>query len=115
MSVVHGEQKWKCGVSELKRDIGIDTNMLNIQGQSMDAVYNGLLSQISGLSVSTQEKYKEQVDLRKQIESVQKQIVSLQKKIKAEKQFTRQIELNTEVKSLRRFLNELHLRLIGHK
>ena len=81
MSVVHGEQKWKCGVSELKRDIGIDTNMLNIQGQSMDAVYNGLLSQISGLSVSTQEKYKEQVDLRKQIESVQKQIVSLQKKI----------------------------------
>jgi len=53
--------------------------------------------------------------LRKQIESVQKQIVSLQKKIKAEKQFTRQIELNAEVKSLRRFLNELHLRLIGHK
>ena len=81
ISFVHGEQKWKCGVDELKRDIRIDASTLNIQGQSMDAVYNGLLSQISGLSASTREEYKEQVDLRKQIESVQKQIVSLQKNL----------------------------------
>lgn len=102
MSVVHGEQKWKCGVGELKRDIGIDANTLNIQGQSMDAVYNGLLSQISGLSASTREEYKEQVDVRKQIESIQKQIMILQKRIKAEKQFNRQMELNTEVRQLRK-------------
>ena len=102
MYVVHGEQKWKCGISELKRNIDIDDNTLNIQGQSMDAVYNGLLSQISGLSASTREEYKEQVDLRKQIESIQKQIVSLQKRIKAEKQFNRQMELNTEVRQLRK-------------
>ena len=81
----------------MKRDIRIDADTLNIQGQSMDAVYNGLLSQISGLSASTKEEYKEQVDLRKQIESIQKQIMTLQKRIKAEKQFNRQMELNTEV------------------
>ena len=97
MSVVHGEQKWKCGISELKRDIRIETDILNIQGQSMDAVYNGLLSQISGLSASTKEEYKEQVDVRKQ-----KQIMTLQKRIKAEKQFNRQMELNTEVRQLRK-------------
>lgn len=102
MSVVHGEQKWKCGVSELKRNIVIDEHTLDIQGQSMDAVYNGLLSQISGLSASTKEEYKEQVDLRKQIEIIQRQIASLQKKIKAEKQFNRQMELNTEVRQLRK-------------
>ena len=102
MSVVHGEQKWKCGISELKRDIRIDADTLNIQGQSMDAVYNGLLSQISGLSASTREEYKEQVDVRKQIESIQKQIMILQKRIKAEKQFNRQMELNTEVRQLRK-------------
>lgn len=106
MSVVQGEQKWKCGVSELKRNIRIDGDTLNIQGQSMDTVYNGLLSQISGLSVSTKEEYKEQVDLRKQIESIQRQIISLQKRIKAEKQFNRQMELNTEVRRLR---NEITL------
>lgn len=115
MSVVHGEQKWKCGINELQRDIQIEANTLNILGQSMDTVYNGLLSQISGLVAYSKEQYKEQVDLRKQIESIQKQIVSLQKKIKAEKQFTRQIELNADVKSLRKLLNELHLQLIRHK
>ena len=102
MSVVHGEQKWKCGIGEQKRDVLIESNTLNIQGQSMDAVYNGLLSQISGLSVSTKEEYKEQVDLRKQIESIQKQIMTLQKRIKAEKQFNRQMELNTEVRQFRK-------------
>lgn len=102
ISFVHGEQKWKCGVDELKRDIRIDASTLNIQGQSMDAVYNGLLSQISGLYASTREEYKEQVDVRKQIESIQKQIVTLQKRIKAEKQFNRQMELNTEVRQLRK-------------
>ena len=102
MLVVHGEQKWKCGIGELKRDVQIESNTLNIQGQSMDAVYNGLLSQISGLSASTREEYKEQVGLRKQIENIQKQILSLQKKIKAEKQFNRQMEMNTAVRQLRK-------------
>lgn len=102
ISFVHGEQKWKCGVSEIQRDIRIDADTLNIQGQSMDAVYNGLLSQISGLSASTREEYKEQVDVRKQIESIQKQILMLQKRIRAEKQFNRQMELNTEVRQLRK-------------
>lgn len=102
MSLAHGEQKWKCWVSELKRDVRFDSNTLNIHGLSMDAVYNSLLSQISGLSVSTKEEYKAQADLRKQIESIQRQLVSLQKKIKAEKQFNRQMELNTEVRQLRK-------------
>ena len=65
-------------------------------------VYNGLLSQISGLFASTKEEYKAQVDLRKQIENIQKQIMTLQKRIKAEKQFNRQMELNTEVRQLRK-------------
>ena len=102
ISFVHGEQKWKCGVSEIQRDIRIDADTLNIQGQSMDAVYNGLLSQISGLSVSTREEYKEQVDLRKQIEFLWKQVTVLQKKIKAEKQFNRQMELSAEMRKLKK-------------
>lgn len=107
MSIVHGEQKWKCGVSELKRDIRIDADTLNIQGQSMDAVYNCLLSQISGLSVSSKEEYKEQVELRNHIEILQKQIAALQKRIKAEKQFNRQMELNAEVRKLKKEITVL--------
>lgn len=111
MSVVHGEQKWKCGVGELKRNIRIETDTLNIQGQSMDAVYNGLLSQISGLSASTREEYKEQVDLRKQIEFLWKQVAVLQKKIKAEKQFNRQMELSAEMRKLKKEITVLSVSL----
>lgn len=111
MSIVHGEQKWKCGVSELKHDIRIDANTLNIQGQSMDAVYNCLLSQISGLSVSSKEEYKEQVELRNHIEILQKQIAALQKRIKAEKQFNRQMELNAEVRKLKKEITVLSVSL----
>ena len=111
MSVVHGEQKWKCGVGELKCDIRIDADTLNIQGQSMDAVYNGLLSQISGLSASTREEYKEQVDLRKQIEFLWKQVTVLQKKIKAEKQFNRQMELSAEMRKLKKEITVLSVSL----
>ena len=111
MSVVHGEQKWKCGVGELKCDIRIDADTLNIQGQSMDAVYNGLLSQVSGLSASTREEYKEQVDLRKQIEFLWKQVTVLQKKIKAEKQFNRQMELSAEMRKLKKEITVLSVSL----
>lgn len=102
MALVRGTQQWKCGVSELKQDIQLNANLLRIQGQSMDAVYNGLLSQVSGLSISAERGYKEQAELRKQIEILQKQVVTLQKRIKAEKQFNRQIELNTEVRQHRK-------------
>ena len=77
----------------------------------MDAVYNCLLSQISGLSVSSKEEYKEQVELRKHIEILQKQIVALQKRIKAEKQFNRQMELNAEVRKLKKEITVLSVSL----
>ena len=102
MALVKGTQQWRCGVSELKQDIQLNENLLRIQGQSMDAVYNGLLSQVSGLSISAEIGYKEQVELREQIENLQKQVVTLQKRIKAEKQFNRRIELNTEVRQHRK-------------
>lgn len=111
MTMVKGEQNWRCGVTELKRDIQPGNGVLYIQGQSMDAVYNGLLSQISGLSVSSKEEYKEQVDLRKHIEILQKQIATLQKRIKAEKQFNRQMELNAEVRKLKKEITILSVSL----
>lgn len=111
MTMVKGEQNWRCGVTELKQDIQPGNGVLYIQGLSMDAVYNGLLSQISGLSVSSKEEYKEQVDLRKHMEILQKQLATLQKRIKAEKQFNRQMELNAEVRKLKKEITILSVSL----
>ena len=107
MSIVRGEEKWSCGISEIQREIRLDTSTLTIEGHSMDAVYGSLLSQISGLSASNETEYKEQADLRRRIELLQKQITSLQAKVRAEKQFNRQLDLNAKLRGLKREIAEL--------
>ena len=104
---VQGEEKWKCDMTELQRNVHLDTDLLQIEGQNMDAVYHALLRQISGLNISNEEEYKEQTDLRKRIEALKKQIATLQKKIRSEKQFNRQVELNAETRQLKKALQEL--------
>ena len=102
MTAAKSEQKWTCGVTELQREVSFDTLSLKIEGQSMDAVYSNILSQISGLSASNEVEYKEQAEIRKKVEQLQKQVTSLQKQVRAEKQFNRQMELNAEARRLKK-------------
>ena len=85
-----------------KNNMPFDTLSLKIEGQSMDAVYSNILSQISGLSASNEVEYKEQAEIRKKVEQLQKQVTSLQKQVRAEKQFNRQMELNAEARRLKK-------------
>lgn len=82
---------------------------LKLDGLNMDAVYENYVRQIAGdvLHTGVAESLKESVERSKQIQLLQKQIVTLQKKIRKEKQLNRQIELNAELKCLRKELLEL--------
>ena len=82
---------------------------LKLDGLNMDAVYENYVRQIAGdvLHTDVAESLKESVERSKQIQLLQKQIVTLQKKIRKEKQLNRQIELNAELKCLRKELSEL--------
>lgn len=82
---------------------------LKLNGLNMDAVYENYVRQIAGdvLHTGEAESLKESVERSKQIQLLQKQIVTLQKKIRKEKQLNRQIELNAELKCLRKELSEL--------
>lgn len=82
---------------------------LKLDGLNMDAVYENYVRQIAGdvLHTGEAESLKESVERNKQIQLLQKQIVTLQKKIRKEKQLNRQIELNAELKCLRKELSEL--------
>lgn len=82
---------------------------LKLDGLNMDAVYENYVRQIAGdvLHTGVAESLKESVERSKQIQLLQKQIVTLQKKIHKEKQLNRQIELNAELKCLRKELSEL--------
>lgn len=80
---------------------------LKLEGLSVDAVYENFVRQIAGDKLKTEtegESLKESVDRDKQIQQLQKQIDKLKKKIKKEKQLNKQMEMNAELKKLKKEL-----------
>ena len=85
---------------------------LKLDGLNMDAVYENYVRQIAGDALHTYaddepESLKESVERSKQIQLLQKQIDTLQKKIRKEKQLNRQMELNTELKKIKKQLEKI--------
>ena len=85
-----------------------DKLSLRLEGLNMDAVYEGLVRQIAGdtLTDTGGETLKEAVDRSKERAALEKKIAALEKKIRNEKQFNRQVEMNAELKRLKRALEE---------
>lgn len=84
---------------------------VHLEGLSIDAVYENFVRQIAGdvLQAATpQESLKESVARDDRRDALQKQINKLQAKIRKEKQLNRQMEMNAELKKLRRELEELN-------
>lgn len=79
---------------------------IEIQGLDMDKVYENFVRQIAGdrLSADNCENLQESIEREQQRQALQKQIEKLAKAIKREKQFNRQIEMNTELKNLKKKL-----------
>jgi hypothetical protein len=83
---------------------------VHLDGLSIDAVYENFVRQIAGdvLQAATpQESLKESVARDDRRDALQKQINKLQAKIRKEKQLNRQMEMNAELKKLRKELEEL--------
>lgn len=88
-----------------------ETNLpVHLDGLNIDAVYENFVRQIAGdvLQAATpQESLKESVARDDRRDALQKQINKLQAKIRKEKQLNRQMEMNAELKKLRKELEEL--------
>ena len=83
---------------------------LKMEGLNIDAVYENFVRQIAGDKLSTEktgESLKESVEREEQRQTVQKQIEALKAKIKKEKQLNKQMEMNNELKKLKRELEEI--------
>ncbi|WP_298715209.1 DUF4391 domain-containing protein [uncultured Veillonella sp.] len=81
--------------------------VVKLEGLNLDDVYENLVRQIAGdklQSDNSTESLKQSVERDKQIEIIEKQINTLQNKIRKEKQLNKQIEMNTELKKLRKAL-----------
>lgn len=83
---------------------------VHLDGLNVDAVYENFVRQIAGntlQAVTPQETLKESVARNDRRDELQKQINKLQAKIRKEKQLNRQMEMNTELKKLRKELEEI--------
>ena len=81
--------------------------MLKFDGLNLDAVYENLARQISGGRLGTDGDIEEAVDRDKQRQRLERDIVALEKKLLREKQFNKKVELNGELKRLKKELEEL--------
>ena len=81
---------------------------LKAEGLSLDAVYESFVRQIAGdaLKGVQEESLKESVEREQKRQELEKKIAALQAKIRKEKQLNRQMELNAELKKLRKELEE---------
>ena len=87
-----------------------DALPLKLEGLSVDSVYENFVRQIAGdaLAGSTSgETLKESVERDEKRQVLQTQIAKLQKKIKSEKQLNKQMELNAQLKKLKKELEVL--------
>ena len=81
----------------------------SVDGLNMDAVYESLVRQIAGerLQALSHESLKESVGRDEERRRLEKQIAALENKIRKEKQLNRKMELNAELKKLRKELDNL--------
>lgn len=83
---------------------------LKLEGLNIDAFYENFVREIAGDKLKTQtdgESLKESVTRDEQKQALQKQIAILQTKIRKEKQLNKQMQMNTELKNLRKELEAL--------
>ena len=86
-----------------------DELRFRVDGLSMDAVYESLVRQIAGDSLSSTqgETLQESVARDEAKQELLKKIASLEMKIRKEKQLNRKMELNAELKKIRKKMESL--------
>lgn len=83
---------------------------LKLEGLNMDAVYENFVRQIAGEKLKSEtfgESLKESVARDEQKQILQKQIETLKAKIRKEKQLNKQMQMNNELKKLKKELEIL--------
>ena len=83
---------------------------LKLEDLNVDAVYESFVRQIAGDKLKTEaagESLKESVARDEQKQALQKQIATLQAKIRKEKQLNKQMQMNTELKKLKKELEAM--------
>lgn len=83
---------------------------LRLEGLNVDAIYENFVRQIAGDKLKTEaagESLKESIIRDEQKRALQKQIANLQGKIRKEKPLNKQMQINSELKKLKKELEDM--------
>lgn len=81
---------------------------LRLDGLDMDTLYEGFLRQIAGERLGDANgSIKEAIDCDERRQKLERAISSLEKKVRREKQFNKQVELNSQLRRIKKELEEL--------
>lgn len=78
-----------------------------LAGLDLDAVWENIVATIGSITVQEGNTLTEQIKNDEQKTKLQKQIQLLQQKLNKEKQYNKQIEINAEIKRLKKQLNDI--------
>lgn len=108
-AAVFGNNAFKVGTYYHTEWLEESELLLKVEGLNIDKVYENFVRQIAGdvLQAEKQESLKESVNRDNRRQELQKQITALQHRIRKEKQFNKQMQLNTELKKLKKELEDL--------
>lgn len=84
-----------------------DTLNVPLAGLDLDAVWENIVATIGSITVQEGNTLTEQIKSDEQKSKLQKQIQLLQQKLNKEKQYNKQIEINAEIKRLKKQLNDI--------
>lgn len=84
---------------------------LNLQGTSMDNLYEAIAGQVSGFGTTNAADTRRIIALREQIERKQREAEQLQKKVRSERQFVRQMQLNSQARAIKKEIVSLQKEL----
>ncbi len=109
--VLHFEEKVQLAIHHTKLICSdwqqCDTLNIPLTGLDLDAVWENIVATIGSITVQEGNTLTEQIKSDEQKTKLQKQIQLLQQKLNKEKQYNKQIEINAEIKRLKKQLNDI--------
>ena len=87
--------------------VGREDLSLDIQGQTLNRIYENFLAQVSGIGVHKAGAMAEVVGLSKRIAAMETEIQNMQKKMRREPQYDKQLQMNKQVKTRRKELERM--------
>lgn len=110
-AAVTGSNAFKVGTYYHTDWLMEDELPLKVEGLSVDKVYENFVRQIAGDALRSEmgktESLKESVERDNRRQELEKQIAALQTKVRKEKQLNKQVQLNAELKKLKKELEKI--------